>query len=423
MPSLKRLVAMLFALSLPLASARADFALKDGDRVVFYGDSITDQGLYTSFAETYVVTRFPNLKIGFTESGWSGDRVSGGGGGPIDVRLNRDVIPYKPTVMTIMLGMNDGGYRAFDQKLSDDYANGYRHILDVVKKSFPSIRFTMIQPSPYDDVTRAPNFEGGYNAVLLRYSDFVKSLADENHSLVSDFNEPVVADLQRAKDTDPNLAQKILPDRVHPSPGGHLIMAEALLKTWDAPAIVTDVEINAGESKVDQAVNAKVSDLKSDGSITWTQKDDALPMPVDMSDPIVALAINSSDFIAALDQEILKATGLKADRYQLKIDAKPVGTFTKDELTDGINLATKDTPMMDQAKHVEALTFQHNQLHKMRWRQIQVSGVSGDKNPGVEKSFNNLLKALDKEEAGIVADQRKAAQPKMHQYQLIPASG
>ena len=49
-------------------------------------------------------------------SGVGGDRVTGGGAGPIDVRLPRDVVAYKPTVMTIMLGMNDGSYRAFDQK-------------------------------------------------------------------------------------------------------------------------------------------------------------------------------------------------------------------------------------------------------------------------------------------------------------------
>ena len=45
-----------------------DFALKDGDRVVFYGDSITDQRLYTTFAETYVVTRFPKLNVSFVHS-------------------------------------------------------------------------------------------------------------------------------------------------------------------------------------------------------------------------------------------------------------------------------------------------------------------------------------------------------------------
>src|SRR5437764_6959041 len=83
------------------------FALKNGDRVVFYGDSITDQRLYTTFTESFVVTRFPSLEVTFIHSGWGGDRVTGGGGGAIDTRLPRDVFAYKPTVMPIMLGMND----------------------------------------------------------------------------------------------------------------------------------------------------------------------------------------------------------------------------------------------------------------------------------------------------------------------------
>ena len=94
--------------------ARAEnFALKDFDRVVFYRDRITDQRLYTTFTETYVLTRFPKLDVRFVHSGWGGDRVTGGGGRAIDLRLRRDVFAYKPTVMTSMLGMNNGSYRAF----------------------------------------------------------------------------------------------------------------------------------------------------------------------------------------------------------------------------------------------------------------------------------------------------------------------
>src|ERR1700732_4864026 len=95
-------------------AAQSDFYLKDGDTVVFYGDSITDQRLYTIFTEAYVVTRFPKLNVRFVHSGWPGDQVDGGAGGPIDVRLARDVVAYHPSVITIMLGMNDGRYRAFD---------------------------------------------------------------------------------------------------------------------------------------------------------------------------------------------------------------------------------------------------------------------------------------------------------------------
>src|SRR6266576_7173517 len=106
--------------------ARAEtFDLKDGDRVVFYGDSITDQRLYTTFTETYVVTRFPKLDVSFVHSGWGGDRVTGGGGGDIDTRLKRDVFAYKPTVMTIMLGMNDGSYVSFDDQIFSKFRTGY----------------------------------------------------------------------------------------------------------------------------------------------------------------------------------------------------------------------------------------------------------------------------------------------------------
>src|SRR5947209_19267725 len=80
----------LLVLLAPPARAGGPFALRDGDRVVFYGDSITDQRLYTTFVESYVVTRFPGMKVSFVHSGWGGDRVSGGGGGPIERRLSRD---------------------------------------------------------------------------------------------------------------------------------------------------------------------------------------------------------------------------------------------------------------------------------------------------------------------------------------------
>lgn len=397
------------------------FQLKDGDRVVFYGDSITEQRLYTTLVENYVVTRFPHLNVTFVHSGWGGDRVGGGGGGPIDVRLQRDVIAYRPTVMTVMLGMNDGGYRAFDQGVFDTYSQGYSHILDTVQAALPGVRLTLIQPSPYDDVTHAPNFPGGYNAVLVRYGQWAQETAAKSHQTAADLNTPVTSMLQKANEADPALAQKIIPDRVHPSPAGHLIMAEALLKAWNAPALVTSVGIDAARRRVVHALNTEVSAVRSSGVISWTQRDNALPLPVEWNDPTVALVLKSSDFTDALDQEPLQVTGLKpATRYTLKIDDHEVGDFTSEQFAQGINLAPLPTPMAQQARRVLALTSQHNDQHSLRWRTIQVP-LQGHKSPAVQQALPPLLAALDAEEEATVVQQRAAAQPVPHRYELTVA--
>jgi lysophospholipase L1-like esterase len=415
--SILRAVCLLALSALTTVQAQSKFLLKDGDCVVFYGDSITDQRLYTTFAETFVVTRFPHLKVRFVHSGWGGDRVGGGGGGPIDVRLPRDVFAYQPTVMTIMLGMNDGSYRAFDQGIFDQYSKGYQHIIGEVKKAVPGIRLTLIQPSPFDDVTQPPKFEGGYNSVLVRYSEFVKELAGRENLGVADLNGPIVAALEKAKATDADLAKKIIPDRVHPGASGPLLMAAALVKAWNAPAAVTVVEIDADAKQVKRSEATKVSGLDVGDRITWNQMDEALPMPVDLQDSVMALAVNSSDFVKTLNQQPLKITGLSAARYVLKIDQTEVGTFTKEQLAEGINLALLPTPMAQQAADVHKLTLQHNNMHFARWRQVQVP-LASYKSDKVQNAVAGLLHALDDEEAEAVKQQRAAAQPVSHKYEL-----
>jgi lysophospholipase L1-like esterase len=391
------------------------FYLKDGDRVVFYGDSITEQRLYTTYAETYVVTRFPQLKVSFVHSGVGGDRVTGGWCGPIDLRLSRDVFAYKPTVMTIMLGMNDGSYRAFDSGIFETYANGYRHILDSAKSTLPALRLTLIQPSPFDDVTRPANFEGGYNAVLVHYGQFVKELAQERKCDVADLNTSLVAVLEKARAADAKNAEKIIGDRVHPGPSGHLLMAEALLKAWNAPAVVTAVEIDATKLQAVRTENTAVTDLKEANGLSWTQNDKALPMPVDLKDAVMKLAVRSSDFFQALNWQPLKITGLKGEGYLLKIDGEEVGIYSRQQLEEGLNLAELSTPMFKQAQTVHDLTVKHNNIHFMRWRDVQMALGSMSL-----AHLTQALEALDNLEADLVTQQRAAAQPKAHRYELSP---
>lgn len=393
----------------------AGFHLKGGDHVVFFGDSITDQRLYTTFVETYAVTRFPTMDVRFTHSGWGGDRVTGGGGGGIQTRLARDVIAYKPSVVTIMLGMNDGRYRAFDQQIFDIFSSGYKGIVKTLKTELPGVRITAIQPSPYDDVTRAPNFKGGYNSTLLRYSEFLAELAASEGLQIADLNRPVAAMLVSAKASDAALAEKILPDRVHPGPAGHIVMAEQLLKSWGAPSLVSSVDIDAAKKQVASSQNTTVTEPVFEGSVAWTQLDASLPMPVDMSDPVMALAVNSSGFMDHLNRQTLRVAGLPAGNHTLLIDGEAVGTYTAKQLADGVNLAAVETPMWAQATKVHDLTLTRAAIHNTRWRNVQVP--LEEEKPA---SINATIAALDKLSEELRQQQRAAAKPVAHRFELVP---
>src|SRR2546421_3866569 len=56
-----------------MTAAAGEFLIRDGDRIVFLGDSITEQRLYTTYIEAYALTRHPEWKLWFRNVGWGGD--------------------------------------------------------------------------------------------------------------------------------------------------------------------------------------------------------------------------------------------------------------------------------------------------------------------------------------------------------------
>ena len=373
--SMKR-AALLFlasALAVPAAATAAPpetpapFALRDGDRVVFYGDSITQDGAYARFVEEYVRTRFPQWDIRFYNAGVGGDTVKGGGAGPIDVRLERDVIALKPTVVTIMLGMNDGGYKPFDPMTLATFGEGYRAIVARLQQALPGVRLTLIRSSPFDDVARPPQFAPGYDDTLRRLGCYVTTLGAKEKATVVSFRDPVNSGIAAVLKDNPDLARQVVPDRVHPGPAGHLVMGAALLRAWNAPALVARVEIDAATMSVVAAENAEVSGLAgTEGGLSWTELDRALPLPLAFEDGDTELAQKAEADIESLDREPLVVTGLPAGRFELKIDGQSVGTFANAELAKGVNLARYRTPMRWQAYAVKWSVGSGHETQRLR---------------------------------------------------------
>ncbi len=452
-----------------IATAANAFFLKNGDRVCFYGYSITAQRYYTTDVETYVLTRYPKLKVTFVNSGIGGDRVTGGWAGPIDLRLKRDVFAFKPNVIVYLLGQNDAGYKPYDKRTFDIYRRGLKHILHSLRSHLPKVRIVLINSTPWDDFTHPPGFmldpkaKGSYNNVLLRYGQYNRQLAKREHLFLVDFNAPLVAVLKKAAKINLNLARTIIPGRIHPSAAGHLVMAQTLLKAWGARATVTSVRINAEDRHVGKAVNTAVSGVAdSHGTLSWRQLDGSLPMPImslhdtwplfapqglwparrpnfTYTNPTTALVVKECGFYHALDRETLRVTHLSAATYQLRIDRQVIGAFSSTDLAHGINLARFSTPMMAQAYRVLALAWQRNQVRFAGWQQVQlpmanifhrptffhanrgpIFPVDTQSDPAARVAVQKIMRGFSDLEHVVAVAERQAAQAVPHRYTLIP---
>ncbi|MFN9719192.1 MAG: GDSL-type esterase/lipase family protein [Planctomycetota bacterium] len=87
-------------------SVSASAGLKDGETVVFLGDSITQAGAgpagYVSLFRDAISKTRPNSAINVIGAGVSGNRVP-----DLEARLEKDVLSKKPHVVVIYIGIND----------------------------------------------------------------------------------------------------------------------------------------------------------------------------------------------------------------------------------------------------------------------------------------------------------------------------
>ena len=323
------------------------FYLHSGDTVVFYGDSITEQRRYAEYIATFCLTRFGAYRIRFINSGWGWDTVAGGPGGGIDLRLSRDVVAFRPSVVVICLGANDAGETPFRPDKLAVFATGYRHILDTLTRQLPGVRFTLVSPPAYDDYTRPPKFPGGVNGVLRKYAGTVAKLAGEYHATYVDCNTPMAWFLNMASRKSYAIARSVLPDRVHPGPAGHMLIAASILRAWNAPSTASQIAID--EMSGESSIPGKVRDFKRTvHGISFTVDDALLPWPLDRDPrkyPDVDFLLRTTNIERDFNIDTLQITGLGPLNYRLIIDGADVGVVSGVDCGNGIDLARIASPL------------------------------------------------------------------------------
>ncbi|MGE0759757.1 MAG: SGNH/GDSL hydrolase family protein [Pirellulaceae bacterium] len=445
------LLALTLSLAAPVSSTAQEFAtplaqldLQDGDTVVFLGDSITHQCLYTQYVEDYYFTRFPQRKVRFHNAGVGGARARDA----LD-RFERDVAAYKPKYVTVLLGMNDGSYQPYDDPTFRTYKADMTELIGKIRAigAVP----VLMTPTMYD--SRAARLRGGntaanparlelYNATLAYFGAWLREYAVENGCGFVDMYGPLnhVTLLQRK--SDPRFT--LIKDAVHPDAPGQVVMAFALLEDLASPRLVSNLRVMMTTESEPQIVatggSAAQAKILPGGGIEFQWTADSLPwvLPED-----AALGFKLLRAGHRLSREALEVHGLPTGRYELTIDGQSVGIFPTERLETHIELQENTkTPQYQQAFQVAALNKQRNDtaIRPLRneWSRMQqyyrlnrqaASDANNteflkkrDDQARVVEGLDDRIAALEKAAAELEAQIRAAAQPKTRVYRLTPVA-
>lgn len=382
--------------------------LINGERMVFLGDSITQQRMYTRDVMNYFALRYPGANISFRNAGVSGDTAQGS-----LQRLSRDVLSLKPDVVSICLGMNDGHYKPVDQEAYNTYYDNMAGLVDGLQKA--GVKVVLLTTSGVDDERQPPWLQNPfstihYNDTLRNFGDGVKKLAAEKKVPVFDLQALMLDVLARAKADSPGFT--MMPDAVHPTEAGHAVMAYALLKALGCTDQPSGLEIDMRKA---QAITdrCKVDGLKvGREKVEFTRTDDALPM---WFAPEVSAIYKYCPLIDELNNYKFKLTGSAPGKWKITVDGIDVGTFSSDELSAGVNLATHTGPWQNVGKAVNDLSTQQENLYFSRWRSVGLA----DQPKEAAQEFKALLDKLDLIISAKEADRiKEAAIGRTHKWLL-----
>ena len=409
--------------------------LQDGDTFVFLGDSITHQCLYTQYVEDYYYTRYPDRRILFHNAGVSGDRAADA----LD-RFAEDVATFKPKYITVLLGMNDGGYQQFDLGIFNTYETGMTELADRMD-ALGAVEIFM-GPTMYDsrvasvtpprwlkDQEKIALATHYYNAVLAFYGTWVRDTALERGEGYVDLLGPLNYHTTQQRLEDP--AFTLIPDAVHPGPAGHAVMAFELLEQMNADRSVSGVNASRkpdGSWRV-ASPDGGVSEVSGDGaSLRFTFKAQALPWVLP---PEAALGYEITKSGHKMGNERLSVRGLKPGKYSLKIDGIEVGQYTHAQLGAKVELqGNEKTPQYQQALAVALLNKECNDkaVHPLRnqWaaRKGKRRGNLQEKDPEAYARFYSAFEAEVARLLKLKADYAERiyalAQPRARVYEISP---
>jgi lysophospholipase L1-like esterase len=207
------------------------FLVRDGQVVVFIGDSITDCGRrdvapplgsgYVKFIAELIAIRYPFLSVTIINKGIGGNTVA-----DLRERWHDDVLVLKPDWLSVLIGINDVHRTLRDEPTAvppDRYEQLYRECLMLTKER-TNAQLVLMEPFYISTDTETNSWRTQVLRALDDYRKVVKQLANEFGAIFVPLHDLFQEQLRYRP------ADMFCPEPVHPNPFGHLLIAHAWLK-------------------------------------------------------------------------------------------------------------------------------------------------------------------------------------------------
>jgi acyl-CoA thioesterase I len=253
---LSAVMAVLFLLS---ALSAQSLLLKNEDVLVMLGDSITEGGEwpqgYVSLMRKALDALYPEMRVYIVNSGIGGHKST-----DMNDRFQRDVLQYRPTWVTISVGVNDVWHGFYDNHPQGDGPRGvplatYKDkVIDMVRRA----QQQNARVALFTCTVIKENLDSPENQKLLLYNQAVREIARKYKCILVDQDaacRQVLQPLQK-----PGMADRgvLTNDGVHMLASGNWLMARTCLTALGVP----EERLNAVKPFVDQMATEDQESLK-----------------------------------------------------------------------------------------------------------------------------------------------------------------
>ena len=382
------LVGMNFTAALPATDAGDSqpteaFSLKDNDRVVFFGDSTVEDQRFSLYVETFVRTRYPELKTRFFNVGVRNLKTQ-----TAQEHYVGDVVKaLSPTIVVLSIGLYDVKP---PPKGELDLLEEFRKEYDRLIEELQALDVQVIILTPPQSPGQSTSLPGTIplSQTLGDYARIVREVAAARNIPTIDWYK-ISADVMQYEAQQDTPRSRRKNTGITPTPFSHVAVAAELLKYWHASPIKVEINVDwaSGNAQASHG-QAEVSQHDENGLTVALRK---LPMPWLL--PRIRLPENDpGDFPGAeMCQYLFRVTGAPDSALSTGLKNDPI-PLSPEKLAAGINIfgwrairsSTESRELLNAVNQI------HSHFNKY-WRQAL---PNRPQEPELQPAFESHLQTL-----------------------------